>query len=394
MEIVSPESVGVSSERLGLIDKKFKKYCEDGKTAGIVTLAARYGKVFHHDVWGMQNLESNTPMALDSIFRIYSMTKPIVSVALMQLHEEGRFHLNDPISQFAPMFTDLEVLNSDGSVEKAEPVTFWHLLTHTSGMSYGFRDDHPLEKMYRDADLFERELTLEGMMQRIAKLPLRFQPGFDWHYSVSTDVVGYLVQVISGQPLGDYLQENIIQPLGMVDTSYEIPDEKLPRLTSLYGSLQPEDPYMKLLDPPETSFHRPPVLNQRGGSGLLSTAADYIKFAQMVADGGTYEGKRYLGRKTIELMTSNHLPLRMLPLAVTNEFPGVGFGLGFHNIVNVADTQMQGSVGNHGWSGAADTNFWIDPVEKLIGMSFMQYLPSRTIAARDDFSNFLYQALE
>lgn len=393
MKIVSPETVGVSSKRLDLVSKKFQAYVDEGKTAGIVTLAARHGKVFHHQAWGKQNIETDTPMALGSIFRIYSMTKPIVSMALMQLFEQGEFHLNDPIAPFAPMFADLKVMNSDGSTEPAEPVTFWHVLTHTSGMSYGFLQDHPAEQLYRDAELFDRDLTLEGMMNRIGELPLRFQPGADWNYSVATDVCGYLVQAIADQPLGDYLHENIIDPLGMVDTGYEIPDEKLGRLTSLYGSLRPEDPYMKLLDSPETSSHRPPVNNQRGGSGLLSTAADYIKFAQMVADGGTYEGHRYLGRKTVELMTSNHLPMSMLPLAVTNEFPGTGFGLGFHHIVNVADTRFQGSVGNHGWSGAADTNFWIDPVEKLIGMSFMQYIPSRTIAARDDFSNFIYQAL-
>ena len=265
MEIVSPESVGVSSERLSLISTKFQKYCDDGKTAGIVTLAARHGKVFHHHAWGHQNLETNTPMSLDSIFRIYSMTKPIVSVALMQLHEQGEFHLNDPIAPYAPMFENLEVINSDGSREGAKPITFWHVLTHTSGMSYGFLNDHPAEPLYRDAELFDRELTLEGMMKRIGQLPLRFQPGADWNYSVATDVVGYLVQVIADQPLGDYLHKHIINPLGMEDTSYEISEDKLSRLTSLYGSLQPEDPYMKLLDPPETSFHRPPVVNQRGG---------------------------------------------------------------------------------------------------------------------------------
>ncbi len=394
MQKASPKSVGVDPQRLARISPVMQRYCDEGKAAGIVTLAARHGKIFHHQAWGMQNLETSTPMALDSIFRIYSMTKPIVSVALMQLHELGKFHLNDPIAPFIPAFADLEVLNADGSREKAEPMTFWHVLTHTSGLSYGFRDDHPLEKMYRDAELFDHSMTLEQMMMKISELPLRFQPGHDWHYSVATDVVGYLVQVISGQPLGDYLQENILRPLGMVDTDYEIPDEKLGRLTSLYGSLQPGDPYMKLLDPPETSFHRPPVMNQRGGSGLLSTAEDYIKFAQMVANGGTFDGRRYIGRKTLELMTMNHLPQRMFPLAVTTPFPGYGFGLGFTQVVNVPETGNQGSLGNHGWSGAADTHFWIDPVEDMIGMSYLQYMPSSTIPVRDDLNNLLYQALE
>ena len=393
MEIVSPESVGVSSEQLHHIDKKFQKYVDDGKTAGIVTLAARHGKIFHHQAWGMQNLESNTPMALDSIFRIYSMTKPIVSVALMQLFEQGMFHLNDPIAPLIAGFENIEVMNADGTTEPAEPISFWHVLTHTSGLSYGFKEDHPVEFLYREVELIDRETTLEQMMAKIAKLPLRFQPGFDWNYSVSTDVVGYLVQALSDMPLGDYLHKHILDPLGMEDTGYEIPADKLDRFTTLYGSVQPGDPYFKVFDEPETSFHRPPVINQRGGSGLVSTASDYVKFAQMLANGWRYDGRRYLGRKTVELMTMNHLPERMFPLAVSEPFPGYGFGLGFTQIIDIAQSGQQASLGNHGWSGMADTNFWIDPVEDMIGMSFMQYIPSHTIRVQEDFNNFLYQAL-
>lgn len=395
MEIVNPSTVGVDPARLELILPAMKRYCDEGLTSGIVTLAARHGKIFHTGHWGVQDIETKTPMAFDSIFRFFSMTKPIVSVALMMLHEEGKFHLSDPVSKYLPEFENLEVLHADGSREKANPINFWHLLTHTSGLSYGFRDDHPVEQMYRDSKLLStKDKTLREMMERIAQLPLRFQPGAKWNYSVATDVVGYLVQAISGQLLADFLEERILGPLGMVDTSFEISDEKLDRFVTLYGCLEPGDPYMKVLDAPETSSYRPPVTSHRGGGGLVSTASDYIKFAQMIADGGTYEGKRYIGRKTVELMTMNHLPDHMFPLAVTTPFPGYGFGLGFTQVTNVPDTRMSGSLGSHGWSGAADTHFWIDPVEKMIGMILLQYIPSQTVAARDDFQNLLYQALE
>lgn len=393
METARPEAVGVNGKRLALIGQKMQRYCDEGKTAGVVALAARHGKIFYHEAWGKQNVETGTPMALDSIFRIYSMTKPIVSVALMMLFEEGHFHLNDPIAPYAADFQDLEVLNQDGSREKAAPITFWHLLTHTSGLSYGFFDEYMVEQMYRDAKLFARDLTLEGMVGQIGRLPLCFQPGTKWHYSVATDVVGYLIQVIADMPLGDFLQEKIIVPLGMVDTGYEIADEKLGRLTSLYGQMKPEDPYMKLLDAPETSFHRPPVINQRGGSGLLSTTGDYVKFAQMLANGGTYDGRRYIGRKTLDLMRRNHLPDLMLPLSISDPFPGYGFGLGFTQVIDETQVGMLSSLGNYGWSGAADTNYWVDPVEDLIGMTFMQYLPSQTIPVQQDFPNLLYQTL-
>lgn len=393
MEIVNPSAVGLDPARLELISPIMQRYCDEGLTSGIITLAARHGKIFHTGHWGLQNIESNTPMAFDSILRFYSMTKPIVSVALMMLHEEGKFHLHDPISKFVPDFENQEVMNVDGSREPAQPVTFWHVLTHTSGMTYGWGLDHPAEKLYQEADLFNRDITLKEMVERIAALPLRFQPGAKWNYSVATDVVGYLVEVISGMPLGDFLQQRLFDPLGMVDTSFEIPDEKLHRLATLYGSVQPEDPYMKVLDAPETSSYRPPVTNHRGGGGLVSTASDYIKFAQMVANRGTFEEKRYLGRKTVELMTMNHLPEHMFPLAVSDPFPGYGFGLGFTQVTNVPDTRVSGSLGSHGWSGMADTHFWIDPVEDMIGMILLQYIPSQTVAARDDFQNLLYQAL-
>lgn len=394
MEMVNPSAVGVDPARLDLIAPAMQRYCDEGLTSGIITLAARHGKIFHTGHWGLQNIETNTPMAFDSILRFYSMTKPIVSVALMMLHEEGKFHLDDPISKYIPEFENVVVMHADGSRERANPISIWHVLTHTSGMTYGWGREHPAEALYRDADLFNPDISLKQMIERIAQLPLIFQPGAKWNYSVATDVAGYLVQVISGISLGDYLQTHLFDPLGMVDTSFEIPDEKLHRLATLYGSLQPGDPYMKVLDAPETSRYRPPVTNHRGGGGLLSTASDYIKFAQLVADGGSFEGRRYLGRKTVELMTMNHLPDHMFPLSISSPFPGYGFGLGFTQVTNVPDTRILGSLGNHGWSGAADTHFWIDPVEKMIGMVLLQYMPSQTIKARDDFNNLLYQALE
>ena len=394
MKLVVPETVGVSAERLAKINPVMQKYTTERRVAGIVTLAARHGEIFHHEAFGWQDIKRRLPMRTDTIFRIYSMTKPIVSVALMQLFEEGKFRLNDPVSRYIPEFEKLKVSDTEGNLtDPNRPMTIHHLLTHSSGLSYGFFEDHPVEAQYREAKLFDTKLTLEEMIQKIGEIPLVYHPGERWRYSVATDVVGYLVQLLSDMPLGDYLQEKILLPLEMFDTDYEVPADKVGRFATMYGQTEDGNP-LGILDDAHTSPHTRAVTNQRGGSGLVSTAADYIQFAQMIANKGTYQGKRYLGRKTLEYMVQNHIPTDLFPLGIGTEMPGIGFGLGFSSIVDTAAVGELGSLGNHGWSGAADTHFWVDPVENLIGMVLTQYMPSGTWPIRQDFTNLLYQALE
>lgn len=394
MEIVSPESVGVCSEQLAHLRPALQRYVDAGRVAGIVTLVARNGRIFQRDSWGFQDVAQQTPMQPDSIFRIYSMTKPMVSVGLMMLLEQGKFQLTDPLHKYIPEFKEMRVMNRDGSVETAvNPITIHHILTHQAGLSYGFFQDSPVEAYYQKAELFQEGMTLAQMVEIIADLPLVYQPGTAWRYSVATDVVGRLIEVLADQSLGDYLHEKLIQPLGMVDTDYEIAAEKLPRFTTMYGDTQEHGP-MTVLDVPESSPHTRKVLNQRGGSGLLSTADDYIKFGQMILNKGEYNGTRYLGSRTVDFMTQNHIPATHFPLAIGDPMYGKGFGLGFSVVMNVAETGVMCSLGNHGWSGMADTNFWVDPVENLVGSTYIQYIGLETCPLRYDFRNILYAAIK
>ena len=396
MTQTNPESLGFSSERLLRINNLMNRYVESGKLAGTVTCVFRCGQVVHLDSVGYQNLETKIPMSADSIFRIYSMTKSIASVALMILYEETLFNLTDPVSRFIPAFKDVKVWSADRALEPlVRPITIQDLLRHTAGLSYGgyAESQSPVDKLYDEADLFNRSITNEEVVIRLASLPLMFQPGTKWHYSMATDIVGYLVEVLSGKPLADFMQEKIFAPLGMVDTAFYIDPSKLERFCTLYGKTPESD--FGVLELPDSSEYLPPVSLHSGGSGLVSTASDYLRFARCILNQGELDDVRLLGPKTVELMTCNHLPVDLLPIAFEGYEPmlGMGFGLGFSVMLDVAQTGVMGSVGDHGWGGYAETFFWIDPKEDLISILMTQYLPSQTYPIRKEFRTAVYQAL-
>lgn len=392
-KIASPESVGMSSKRLARIRPGLQKYIDNGMFRGFSTMVARKGKLVHAEQMGYMDKEAGIPMSADTIFRIYSMTKPIAAVALMTLYEHGLFLLDDPVSKYIPAFGDLKVLDEivDGEVKTVDlerPVTIKHLLTHTSGLTYGFVEDSPVSEMYRQAlVMHDSNQTLEEVIDQITQFPLAFQPGSIWHYSVSIDVVARLVEVISAKGFGDYLQEVILGPLNMVDTAFSVPESKLNRLSAMYGLpdvLEEGSCFTTFFEAWEAGFNNridvsntyptdKPETFVRGGHGLFSTASDYMRFCQMLLNGGELDGARILGRKTIELMYSNHLPSSMLPYKVADPPNyGYGFGLGSRVLMNVAESGKPGSVGEHGWAGAATTYFWIDPEEELIGILMSQ----------------------
>jgi len=377
-----------------------QRYVDDRRLAGVVTLLARRGRVCHFEKHGVLDLESNRPMELDTIFRIYSMTKPITSVAVMSLYEQGHFQLDDPVARFIPELGGLKVCTGMGPtevmlVDQERPITIRHLLTHTSGLSYGMLADTPVDAMYRDSALpYDRGSNLEEMVGKLGAIPLVYQPGTGWRYSVATDVLGYLVEVLSGQPFDRFLRESIFEPLEMADTGFHVAEGKGHRLAAVYGlsdqgGIRGLAASEMMLDP----FDRPAGLFA-GGAGLVSTAPDYLKFCRMLLNGGELDGVRILGRKTVELMTRNHLPERLLPIAVGDEpIHGSGFGLGFAVVMDVAASGILGSEGLYRWGGAAGTRFWIDPEEDLIAILMIQFMPGSHYPIGDEFRVLTYQAL-
>jgi CubicO group peptidase (beta-lactamase class C family) len=396
MEFVNPEEVGFSSERLSRITEYMQRHVNARKAVGFVTLVARRGKVVYLDKFGYQDISRNTPIKLDTIFRIYSMTKPITSIALMMLFERGLVHLEDPVSKFIPLFSKVKVYGEDGSlIDPFREITVHDLLTHTSGLSYGGYEDTriPVDKFYDQASLNAPNITLEEMVRRLADLPLAFHPGTKWLYSMATDVVGRLIEIISDTPLPNFLDENIFKPLGMIDTTFCLPHSKARRLSVLYGKTKDSD-LGEIDDAIGGNFFEVHLF--LGGSGLLSTMADYYRFADLILNKGELEGQRLLGTKTIEYMASNHLPPALLPISMGKPMPGFGFGLGFSVMMDVALSGMMGSVGLHGWGGWANTHFWVDPKEQMIGILMMQYIPRGSDQVddfRNDFRTAVYQAL-
>lgn len=396
MNIVRPETEGFSSERLSRINTVMQRYIDERKVAGIVTLIARHGNIVHFEKFGMADIEAERSMHFDSIFRIYSMTKPITSTAVMMLFEEGKFRLTDPISNYIPDFKEVKVLPSTpGSgvrhIKPVREISIHDLLTHTAGLSYGFDDNVYIDELYRRRlwSPIEKnpDLTLQTFIERLAKLPLAFQPGTMFRYSVATDVLGYLVQVVSGMPFEEFMRKRIFDPLSMSDTDFYVPPEKVLWFTSIYGP--DEKAGFKATDPSTTSRYIKPTRNPSGGGGLVSTVSDYFQFSQMLLNKGELNGTRLLSRKTVELMTTNHLPDGIHPFDDLSS----GFGLGVSVLMDLGKSQMLGSVGNYGWGGAANTNFWIDPQEEMIGILMLQYMPSDTYPIVPDFHILTYQAL-
>jgi CubicO group peptidase (beta-lactamase class C family) len=361
---------------------------EEGSFAGVVTLVARQGEVAHCECVGVMDKETGRPMQPDTLFRIYSMTKPVTSVALLMLYEEGRVRLSDPVSRFIPEFRDLKVFRRSLPIgmELAglqREITIRDLLTHTAGLGYGGLEDSPVEAMYRNPELLPWQgCSLEEFVAALVKLPLVQQPGTRWRYSAATDVVGRLVEIISGMTLDRFFAEHIFQPLGMVDTGFVVPPEKLSRFATVY--MHQPDGSLKAADTPEKSAFV-------GSVPFLSTIADYFRFSQMLLNNGALDGMRLLSRKTVELMTTNHLPPSMLPFGDKDD--GYGFGLGVSVLMDMSRYGSLGSAGTYEWGGAANTAFWIDPKEKLIGILMTQFMPAWHFPLSDDFRMAAYQAI-
>ena len=402
------EAAGMSAGRLERIRPAMQAYVDRGVYAGINTLIARRGKVVHASEFGWRDKEAGSPMTADTIFRLYSMTKPIVCIGLMTLLEEARFRLIDPVAKYIPAFGAVKVMEADGSlVNPARPVMVRDLMTHMSGLTYHFVEDSPLGQMYNEAKIFEAKCPLEAAIDDLARLPLAFQPGSRWRYSVGIDVAARVIEVISGRPLGVFLRERLFEPLGMADTAFGVPPEKRSRLAAMYG--RPEvgggatmrsalEAWSKgVNDRLDLSKSYPvdsPDVFMRGGHGLFGTIGDYFRFAQMLANGGEFDGARTIGRKTLELMHSNHVPAALLPLEIGGlPLPGYGFGLGSRVLLDVAQSGAPGSVGEFGWSGAAKTHFWVDPKEQLVGLFMTQSMMSFDLP-EFDLRALAYQAIE
>lgn len=379
-----PEEVGMSVARLQRIAPVIQRWVDDGKIPGALTMIAREGKLVHLEKFGMQDVASSTPIEFETIFRIYSMTKPITSVAVMMLYEEGHFQLNTPVSEFIPAFRDMKVYanHGDAIVDAEREVTVKHLLTHTAGLIYGGDWVHPINDRYREADFYGGDLS--HMAQELGNIPLLHHPGDAWNYGMSTDVLGYLVEVVSGMPFAEFLKKRIFEPLDMVDTDFSVPEEKADRYATLYEPA--EDGGIQVLENAPVSSG-PLSFHHSGGAGLQSTAADYLRFCQMMLNEGELDGVRLLGRKTVELITMNHIPDDWQPLWRT----GCGFGLGFAVVTDVADTHALGSLGTYSWGGLASTTFWIDPVEELIGILMTQLIGDAPFHAQ--FRVLTYQAI-
>lgn len=401
---VDPGKVGFDPARLERIDRHFGRYVDDGRLPGWQVVVSRAGQIAHVSEYGHRDLEAGLPIERDSIFRIYSMTKPITSVALMMLYEEGAFELKDPVSTYLPAFADQRVYVSGPAASPVtrpavEPVRVWHLLTHTAGLTYGFHYAHPVDGMYRHAG-FEwgspREADLAAVCDTYASFPLLFEPGTEWNYSVATDVVGRLVEVLSGQPLDEFMTERIFGPLGMTDTGFFAPEADLARLAALYVP-GPGGQATRMDAMGAAATRAPAALS--GGGGLVSTAADYHRFTQMLLRGGELDGERILGRATVEYMTVNHLPggveLEAIARPTFSEtaFSGMGFGLGFSVVENPAENKVMSSPGEFAWGGAASTAFWVDPLEEITVVFLTQLLPSSTYNIRPQLKQLVYQAL-
>ncbi len=393
LPVAKPEEVGLSADRLNRIKPLMQRYVDENKLPGMITVVARHGKVVCFEKYGLMGIDK--PMQSDAIFRIASMTKPVTSVAVMLLYEEGRFQLDDPVEKYIPEFKDLKVFSSADQnrihlEDQKKPMTIRDLLTFTSGLGSGV-ENTPVDSMYRAADLSGG--TLKEMIQKLSKIPLLSQPGTRWKYGRSSDVLGYLVEVISGKPLDQFFKERIFIPLKMNDTGYYVGKENLNRVTSVYRL--DKDTGIKILTDPEINNVSEPVKFHSGNGGLLSTATDYLIFTQMLLNKGEYNGVRLLKSKTVDLMTSNHITNEIMP---DDDFfgpmlAGMGFGFGFAVVKDQLPSKGSGSKGSYWWAGAANTYFYIDPKEDLIVIFMTQFVPNLYYPVCKEFRELVYQSI-
>jgi CubicO group peptidase (beta-lactamase class C family) len=401
----SPEAAGMSEAGFRRIEDHLKRrYIDAGRFPGAQFLVYRRGKIVHSTVQGFADIERKAPVKDDTIFRIYSMTKPITTVAFMMLFEEGRVALDEPVHKYIPQWKDLGVYQGGTALTfktrpLARPMLIVDLLRHTSGLTYGFQERTNVDAAYREKKIGEIEKagTLQTMIDDLAKIPLEFSPGEAWNYSVSTDVIGYLVEKISGRPFEQFLQERIFDPLGMNDTGFFVAPDKAHRFAACYAADGKGG--MTLYDDPTTSsFLSAPSL-MSGGGGLCSTTADYLTFCRALLNGGELGGVRLIGPKTLALMTANHLPggrdLTEMSKSLFSEaaYAGIGFGLGFSVTMDPAKALIPGSPGEYAWGGAATTSFWIDPAEDLIAIFMTQLLPSSAYPVRRELRTMVYAAI-
>jgi CubicO group peptidase (beta-lactamase class C family) len=405
-KISAAGELGFSNARLERIPAFLQSYLERKKLPGFSMLVARSGRVAHQSCRGVKDWDSGDPITEDTIFRVYSMTKPITSVAAMMLYEEGLFRLEHEVARYIPEFAGLRVWeagNADQYTTRPpeRPMLIRDLLTHTSGLTYDFMAQHSVDELYRRHGLAgarSTDITLADFVTKLGALPLLFSPGTRWNYSVSTDVCGRLVEIISGQTLDRFFAERILDPLGMLDTGFFVPECNVARLASCYEKdLQTRE--IQLQDKGEESRYLKQPSFLSGGGGLVSTIGDYYRFCQMLLNGGELEGVRLLSPKTIEFMTMNHLPgnqtLKDMGDSLFSEtrFDGSGFGLGFSVVIDPVETMAPGSAGSYSWGGMASTYFWIDPVEDLIGIFMTQLMPSDSYPIRPQLQQLTYAAM-
>jgi CubicO group peptidase (beta-lactamase class C family) len=391
----NPEDVGISSERLQRVRALLQRYIDKGEIAGAVSLVARKGRVVHLEAQGVMDVETKKPLGVDGIFRLASMTKPVTSLAVMMLHEEGRFLLDDPVARFLPEFASMRVAVGNAPNERAaggyrtvpadRPITIRHLLTHTAGLASG--TSGPTVGAYQGLRTVRTpESPMAEYVKRLAALPLNFQPGTAWEYGPATDVLGRLVEVVSGESLDVFFAKRIFGRLGMTDTYFYLPDDRLPRLVTAY---QKQDGVLKKL----SGAAGPAARNGRlfaGAGGLAGTVEDYWRFSQMLLNGGVLNGTRLVSRKTVESMTANHIGKLTL---WDDAYRGYGFGLGFRVRMDVGQSATLGSVGEYGWGGAYGTYYWIDPKEQMVGILMIQLMPYAHLNLRPEFQNAVTQAI-
>ncbi|MBM9466102.1 serine hydrolase domain-containing protein [Nakamurella leprariae] len=410
--LTSPDQVGMSADRLERIAPALQKYVDERGYPGFTALVARRGQLVHATRVGYQDREAGVPVAEDTIYRFYSMTKPIICTALMTLFEEGRFQLTDPVAKWIPAFAATKIAGPGGTLEEQSPLRPMQVrdvMSHTSGLTYDFLDDFPVAEQYRAKQLMhDPTRTLEKLVDELATIPLAFAPGTRWAYSLGTDVTARLVEVISGQSLGDFLQERLFGPLGMTDTAFGVPESERHRISAMYGlpdlfaenmsfgtlaaAFAAGDIGRRDVDPTYPSDAAD--VFQRGGIGLFGTATDYLRFANMLLTGTAPDGTRIIGRKTLELMHTNHLAPALLPYA-TGGAPtlGYGFGLGSRVAMDIGQSGQAGSPGEFGWAGAAKTYYWVDPVEEVVGVLMTQYMIGFDLPEQD-FRAVVYSSIE
>jgi len=383
-----PEAVGFSAERLQRINDHMEAHVKAGNFSGATGLVARKGKIVFYETWGDQDREENIPMAPDTIFRIYSMTKAITGVAVMREYEKGKFFLNHPVSKYLPEFKNMKVATEDGLVEAENDITIRDLLMHTAGITYGSGGNSG--KYYRDAGARKPGMNLAEFSEAIASAPLEFEPGTEWWYGFSIDILGRLVEVVSGKPFEVYLQEEIFAPLSMKDSAFHVPEENHDRLVKLYTPN--DDGGVSVNKGRAQNSYKTAPSYPAGGGGMVSTTMDYARFCQMLVNGGDLDGQQILGRKSVELMSTDHLgetPKNGYLIARD----GVGFGLTFAVTKDIGALGEIESNGSYSWGGAAGTRFWIDPKEELFGVFMINILPYNGLPYGDEFKRLVYQAI-